>query len=126
VVAGCGNIGSHLVPHLARAPGVERVVLVDPDVYESKNLASQDIRAADSRRRKVEVQAQRLRQIRPELEVIAVADRLETLPLGHFRHAVLLGALDSRLLTVDRHGRRRRGPAVPRERLPARRRITLP
>lgn len=97
VVAGCGNIGSHLVPHLARAPGVERVVLVDPDVYEPKNLASQDIRARDSRRRKVEVQAERLRQIRPELEVVAVADRLETLPLGHFRDAVLLGALDSRL-----------------------------
>jgi hypothetical protein len=96
VLAGCGNIGSHLAPHLARIPGVGRVVLVDHDEYEDKNLAGQDIRAADSGRPKVEVQAERLRQIRPDLEVIAVAERLEALPLAHFRNALLLGALDSR------------------------------
>jgi hypothetical protein len=97
VVAGCGNIGSHLVPHLARIPGVGRVVLVDPDAYEPKNLAGQDIRARDVTRSKVEVQAERLREIRPELDVVAVADRLENLPLAHFRNAIVFGALDSRL-----------------------------
>jgi hypothetical protein len=97
VLAGCGNIGSHLVPHLARTPGLRRVVLADPDVYERRNLWGQDIRAADLGRRKVEVQAERLRQIRPELEVVAVADGLETLPLAYFRDAIVFGALDSRL-----------------------------
>lgn len=97
VLAGCGNIGSHLVPHLARIPGVGRVVLVDPDVYERKNLAGQDIRAADVGRKKVEVQAERLHQIRPDLAVVAVADGLETLPLASFRDAIVFGALDSRL-----------------------------
>lgn len=96
VVGGCGNIGSHLVPHLARNPRVERVVLVDPDVYEPKNLAGQDIRARDVKRSKVEVQAERLHEIRPELEVVAVADRLENLPLAYFRNAIIFGALDSR------------------------------
>ena len=97
VQAGCGNIGSHTVPHLARMPGVQQVVLVDPDVYENQNVAGQDIRACDVGRRKVEVQAERLHQIRPELEVVAVADRLERLPFAYFRNAFILGALDSRL-----------------------------
>ena len=97
VLAGCGNVGSHLVPHLARTPALRRVVLTDPDVYERRNLRGQDIRAADLGRAKVEVQAERLRQIRPELEVVAVADGLETLPLAHFRNAIVFSALDSRL-----------------------------
>jgi hypothetical protein len=97
VVAGCGNIGSHLVSHIARTPAVGRVVLVDPDVYEARNLTSQDIRAADVGRPKVEVQAERLREIRPELDVVAVAEPLENLPLSCFLDAFLMGALDSRL-----------------------------
>jgi molybdopterin/thiamine biosynthesis adenylyltransferase len=78
-------------------PEVGRVVLVDPDVYEPTNLAGQDIRAADVGRKKVEVQAERLRQIRPDLEVVAVAAGLETLPFAYFRDAIVFGALDSRL-----------------------------
>jgi hypothetical protein len=97
VLSGCGNIGSHAAPHLARTPGVRQVVLVDPDVYQDKNVAGQDIRACDVGRRKVDVQAERLRRIRPELEVVAVADPLERLPFAYFRNAFILGALDSRL-----------------------------
>jgi hypothetical protein len=96
VVAGCGNIGSHLVSHIARTPTVGRVILVDPDVYEARNLTSQDIRAADVGRPKVEVQAERLREIRPELDVVAAAEPLENLPLACFLDAFLMGALDSR------------------------------
>jgi molybdopterin/thiamine biosynthesis adenylyltransferase len=97
ILAGCGNIGSHLVPHIARlGPGVGRVLLLDHDVYEAKNLRSQDIRADDLERPKVEVQAERLREIRSDLQVIAVAERLEMLPLSYFRNAFLLCALDSR------------------------------
>jgi hypothetical protein len=97
IQVGCGNIGSHLVPHIARAgPSVGRVVLIDHDVYEAKNLRSQDIREADIGRPKVEVQAERLREIRSDLQVIPVAERLETLPLAYFRNAFILCALDSR------------------------------
>ena len=96
VVAGCGNIGSHVVPHLARIPEVAQVVLVDPDVYENHNVRGQDIRARDVGRAKVDVQAERLREIRPGLSVVAVADRLERLPFADFRNAILVGALDSR------------------------------
>jgi len=96
VLAGCGNIGSHVVPHLARIPEVAQVVLVDPDVYENHNVRGQDIRARDVGRAKVDVQAERLRDIRPGLSVVAVADRLERLPFADFRNAVLVGALDSR------------------------------
>ena len=42
-----GNIGSHLVPHLGRMPGVERITLVDRDIYEERNLFSQDILPGD-------------------------------------------------------------------------------
>jgi hypothetical protein len=96
VLAGCGNIGSHVVPHLARIPGIGEVVLVDPDVYAKHNISGQDIRARDVGRAKVEVQAERLHEIRSELQVIAVVDHLERLPFAHFRDAFLVGALDSR------------------------------
>ena len=43
VVGAGGNIGSHLVTHLARLPRVDEVLLVDPDVYQAENLVSQDI-----------------------------------------------------------------------------------
>ena len=46
VVAGAGNIGSHLAPLLARA-GVGLVRVVDRDRVEEKNLAGQDFRPGD-------------------------------------------------------------------------------
>ena len=42
-----GNIGSHLVPHLGRMPGIDRIMLVDRDIYEGRNLVSQDIIVSD-------------------------------------------------------------------------------
>ena len=47
VLVGCGNIGSHLVPLVARWKEVGEVTLVDFDVYEPKNVASQSIDARD-------------------------------------------------------------------------------
>jgi molybdopterin/thiamine biosynthesis adenylyltransferase len=96
VVGAGGNIGSHLVPHLGRLRGVRRVVLVDRDVYEEKNLASQDITRRDVDRAKARVQARRLRRINPTLAVAAIVDALENVPLGVFRVDVILGCLDSR------------------------------
>ncbi len=96
VVVGLGNIGSHLVPHLARLDGVGRVTLVDRDVYETSNLRSQDIGAGDVGRPKARVQAKRLRGINPALEIIAIADAVENIPVGLLRGAIVLGCLDSR------------------------------
>ena len=96
VVGGAGgNIGSHLVPHLGRMAGVERVVLVDPDAYEEKNLSSQDILPEDVGVPKVEAQARRLRSLRPTLEVAALRDRVQHVPLGRLRGEVMLGCFDN-------------------------------
>jgi molybdopterin/thiamine biosynthesis adenylyltransferase len=96
VVGAGGNIGSHCVPHLGRIPQVSRVVLIDPDVYEARNKWSQDITARAAGRQKVEVQARRLRRINPALQVIAVADAVQDVPLAWLRGDVILACLDSR------------------------------
>jgi len=97
VIVGAGGlIGSHLVPHVGRLRGIRRVVLIDGDVYEEKNLGSQDITRRDVGRPKATVQARRLRRIAPHLDVVAIPDVLENVPLGLLRAAVLLGCLDAR------------------------------
>jgi molybdopterin/thiamine biosynthesis adenylyltransferase len=94
-VAGLGNIGSHLVPLLARIRGIERAVLCDPDTYEPEQVASQDIRAHDVGHNKARVQAERLRALRPDLTVEAFAVRAEAVPLGALWRAVTVSCLDS-------------------------------
>ncbi len=89
-----GNIGSHAVVALARAGCLERVTLIDPDVYEPRNLASQDIQRRDLGRSKVEVLAQRIRRIDPSLRVEAIAERVERVPLGRLRADVIATGLD--------------------------------
>lgn len=97
VVIGCGgNIGSHLVPHLGRMRGVERVTLIDRDVYEAANVRTQDITPQDVGRRKAAVQARRLAHINPALSVTAIAQAVERVPLGLLRADVMLACLDSR------------------------------
>lgn len=97
VVAGAGGtIGSHFVPHLARMREVRRVVLIDRDVYESRNLENQDIHLPDVGKPKVQVQARRIEEIRSDMEVIAIRAPLETVPLGLWRSDLIVAALDSR------------------------------
>jgi tRNA A37 threonylcarbamoyladenosine dehydratase len=91
-----GNIGSHLVPHLGRMPGIQKVTLVDRDIYEERNLISQDILADDIDKPKAHVQASRLRAINPNLHVTPIVGAVENLPLGILRSDVVLTALDSR------------------------------
>jgi len=91
-----GNIGSHLVPHLGRLPGIERVTLVDPDNYERRNLWSQDITPGAIGRSKARVQARRLQRINPQLRVEAIASAVEDVPLGRLRCDLILACLDSR------------------------------
>ncbi len=97
MVVGCGNIGSHLIPHLARLPGIHKVTLVDGQSYERKNIASQDINAADIGKPKSRVQAERLRRIRPDLTVEAVVDLVENLPHGSLWCDLIMSGLDTRL-----------------------------
>ncbi|HUQ30904.1 MAG TPA: ThiF family adenylyltransferase [Pyrinomonadaceae bacterium] len=96
VVGAGGNIGSHLVPHLGRMKNVERVTLIDRDVYETANLETQDITPRDVGRRKSVVQARRLSRINPGLRVTGIADAVEHVPLGRLRADVILACLDSR------------------------------
>ena len=96
VLGAGGNIGSHLVPLLARLAGVARLTLVDSDRYEAKNLQAQDLQPSDIGRTKARVQARRARRLNPKLEVVAIADRLEHVPLGRLRGDVILACLDSK------------------------------
>ncbi len=96
VIGAGGNIGSHLVPHMGRMESVDRILLVDRDTYEKRNLASQDIFPGDIGKAKARVQARRLRRINPDLHVVPVVGAVEDLPLAQLRADVILTALDSR------------------------------
>jgi hypothetical protein len=95
LIAGVGNIGSHLAPLLARA-GVGRILLVDRDTVEPKNLSAQDYQPEDVGQPKASVQAARLQPRFPGCSVEAWKSDIEDLPLGRARCNVILGALDSR------------------------------
>jgi molybdopterin/thiamine biosynthesis adenylyltransferase len=91
-----GNIGSHLVPHLARMPEIRRLTLVDRDRYEERNRSNQELPSGAMGRPKALVQAGVARKLNPSLEVVAVTRDIETLPLGFFQADLLLTGLDSR------------------------------
>lgn len=95
LIAGAGNIGSHLAPQLARA-GIGRIRLVDRDRVEARNLATQAFRPEDVGRFKAEVLAERLREMFPQQDIEGRACELEALALEEAGVEVLLGALDSR------------------------------
>ena len=97
IVCGAGgNIGSHLLPLIARLEGVGHLTLVDPDLYEPKNIHSQDIVPSEIGQPKAEVQARRARRLNPRLEVSAIVDRIENVPLGLLRGDMILAGLDSK------------------------------
>ena len=96
VLIGLGNIGGFAAGLLGRLPNLERIMLLDRDVYEGKNLASQDIGPDAVGHPKALVQAERLRRINPALHVAALAEDVERVPLGLLRADVLVACLDSR------------------------------
>lgn len=95
LVAGLGNIGSQFIDQVARLTGLARVLVVDRDRYEESNLGSQAITRQDVGRPKAEVQARRLRRLRPDLQVEARVADLGALPLGLFRGVLVVACLDS-------------------------------
>ncbi len=98
VVAGAGNTGSHLLPHLARITTITRITLVDPDSYEESgnNLEGQNIDRIDLGRPKVEVQAEKLHRIRPDLGVVSLQACIEDVPRGLLSSNLFAGCLDSK------------------------------
>lgn len=114
VVGAGGNIGSHLVPHLGRIACVGRVLLIDPDRYAQSNLRSQDIGRRDIGKTKVAVQRRRLAEINPTLEIEALAERIESVPLGRLRVDAIMTGLDTRRsrMVVNEISRRLRTPWI--------------
>jgi molybdopterin/thiamine biosynthesis adenylyltransferase len=101
MIVGCGNIGSHLAAHVARIHQVRRIILIDHDRYMADNLRSQDIGQSEVGRPKVSVLAERLRKIDSALDVLAVLDRFENVPLGLCANAVVMSCVDSRLARLQ-------------------------
>ena len=95
VIGAGGNIGSHLLPHLANV--ASRLTLVDPDVYEPANVVSQNIDTQDVGRAKVEAQAEKLLRKNPALQIESIQQYVEDVPLGRLRGDLIIGALDTRI-----------------------------
>lgn len=95
VLVGAGNIGSHASAHLARTPGLTRLTVVDRDVYEAGNVASQDIGRDDAGRPKALVQVHRLRRVDPDLDVRAIDAAVEDVPLARLRADGIVAAVDN-------------------------------
>ncbi|UCH83229.1 MAG: ThiF family adenylyltransferase [Candidatus Latescibacterota bacterium] len=95
---GCGgNVGGFCVDFLGRLEEVGRVWLCDPQLYEKKNLRTQNILRRDVGHRKAIVQAERLKQINPNIEVDSCIDSIEAVPLGLLSDVdIILSAVDSR------------------------------
>ena len=95
-VVGLGNIGSQLVPLLARSGAFGSLTLVDPDVYDQGNLRTQSIGPAHVGMRKAEAQALVARTIDPNLRATPVCAAVEDVPLGRLRADVIFSAPDTR------------------------------
>jgi molybdopterin/thiamine biosynthesis adenylyltransferase len=76
--------------------GVARITLVDPGCFERSNLTGQCIEGADVNRPKVDAVADRMRRIRPDLEVVAIQERVENVPRGLLQSSLIATCTDSR------------------------------
>jgi molybdopterin/thiamine biosynthesis adenylyltransferase len=96
VLVGCGAIGSHAAPLLARLPDLAELVLIDPDTYDESNLQGQAILPSEVGMPKVTALARRIRRQAPGLKVETAQQPVELVPRGWFRNAVVISAVDSR------------------------------
>jgi molybdopterin/thiamine biosynthesis adenylyltransferase len=96
VVVGAGNIGSHVLPHLARLPQITGLLVIDRDAYADDNVKTQAIEPGDVGQLKSAVQARLLNWINPSLEVTWLHSNVELVPLGLLRADVILACVDSR------------------------------
>ncbi len=106
LVIGAGALGNEVLKNLALL-GVGRLFIADFDVVETSNLSRSVLfRAADAGRRKVDVAAERVRELNPDARVVTFhGDVTRDLGLGVYRRVdVALGCLDNRAarLAVNR------------------------
>lgn len=89
VIAGVGGVGSYVAEALCRS-GIGKITLVDPDVVDPTNLNRQLIALQSTiGRPKVEVMAERMRDINPSIEVVMKKEKLSpeglaALPATHW------------------------------------------
>jgi len=100
MVVGCGALGNEVLKQLALM-GVGRLTVVDFDRVEADNLSRTVLFTpadAEAGRTKVEVVAERLRQLNPQLTVTALfGDIAYDVGLGLvLQHDVLIGCVDNR------------------------------
>lgn len=98
LVVGAGALGNEVLKNLTLV-GVGHLIVVDFDVVEPANLTRSVLfRARDRGRPKVEVAAEAIRELNPDLTVTAVhGNVLTSVGLGVFRDAdVVIGCLDNR------------------------------
>lgn len=70
---GAGSGGMVVLDLMCREPGVQRIVLLDPDVYKSHNVHRHYFGIEQVGRRKVDLAAGWIKQFRSDLEVIPLA-----------------------------------------------------
>ena len=100
MVVGCGALGNEVLKNLVLM-GVTHIVAVDFDVVETGNLTRSILFSqadAEQRRLKVDVVAERLRQINPALEIQTICgDVAYDVGLGLIKEQdVVMGCVDSR------------------------------
>lgn len=73
IVVGCGGTGSHFVPFLMQLYNnvnkIKKVILIDGDYYEDKNLVNQKCLEQDASKNKAQVTIERFNFIYPTLDL---------------------------------------------------------
>lgn len=106
LVIGAGALGNEVLKNLALM-GIGNIIIADFDTIEDSNLSRSVLfRASDRGRRKVDVAAERVKELNPDVNVKTWhGDINHGLGLGVYRHAdVIIGCLDNReaRLSIDR------------------------
>lgn len=106
LVIGAGALGNEVIKNLALM-GIGRIIIADFDTIEDSNLSRSILfRAKDRGRRKVDVSAEAVKEINPDVQVMTWhGDINHQMGLGVFRHVdVVIGCLDNReaRLSIDR------------------------
>lgn len=95
-ILGLGNIGSHVVPLVARLSEIAEICLIDGDRYDASNLVGQNCTLSDIGRWKVDVQHDVISKIQPDALVTTYRNRIESLPLAKLNFDFVLCCVDSR------------------------------
>lgn len=70
---GAGSGGMVVLDLVCREPSVQRIVLLDPDVYKSRNVHRHYFGHQDVGQHKVDLAARWIKQFRPDIEIIPLA-----------------------------------------------------